>query len=169
MSKRLGRPSPIAQILKKWTRKIPDKMFILVLLRKDWCSILNGSIGNHTYPEAIQNGILIINVDDPIWIQELSLMHDELYTTVRSYLRDDRFPKIIRKFRFQNGPVRHETRDTKELMLYLSKETEEHIMQQTASVEDPELREALIHYFVQSSLILTETKYAEKNNKTFAR
>jgi len=156
IGKRHSKPRSIAQAMQRWTRKIPDKMELLVRMRREWLSILNGRIGHHTWPKEIKNRSLIINVDDPIWIQELSLMQDELYNTIRSYLRDDRFVRLIRKLRFQNGEILHQKPKTEDLILLLDHETKQAILNKTASIEDEGLRHALQHYLIQSCLALSK-------------
>ena len=43
-----------------------------------WPNIVGADIARHAQPVSLRNGILVIAVDHPVWLQELSRYHKQL-------------------------------------------------------------------------------------------
>ncbi|MCX8023227.1 MAG: DUF721 domain-containing protein [Syntrophorhabdaceae bacterium] len=53
-----------------------------------WSEIVGEKIGDHTKPNRIKNGILYIEVDDPLWLTQLKYMKEEMV---------EKFEKMVEK------------------------------------------------------------------------
>ncbi len=132
--------------------------YFIGLLRNHWPGITGNVISAHSLPKGIYNKALVINVDDPIWIQELNLLKDDIRDKILKYYNDKRFLNLFDNIRFQNGDIsRTETEDnckyTGRIEAAMLKEIDDRIK----IISDPELHDALRHYMVQSML-----KYEKK-------
>ena len=43
-----------------------------------WTEIVGTDIAHHAQPVSLRNGLLVVSVDHPVWLQELSLYHKKL-------------------------------------------------------------------------------------------
>ena len=43
-----------------------------------WREIVGADIADHAQPVSLRNGVLVVTVDHPIWLQELSRYHKKL-------------------------------------------------------------------------------------------
>jgi len=43
-----------------------------------WASIVGSDIARHAQPVSLRNGLLVVAVDHPVWLQELSRYHKPL-------------------------------------------------------------------------------------------
>jgi predicted nucleic acid-binding Zn ribbon protein len=43
-----------------------------------WSSIVGSDIAKHAQPVSLRNGLLVVGVDHPVWLQELSRYHKPL-------------------------------------------------------------------------------------------
>ena len=85
---------------------IPAKELFLIKLRKGWFDIVGKGIAIHSYPNSVRNGVLMVNVDDPIWIQELTLQRDMIKESIINYLQNENFRKYCETLRFKNGEIK---------------------------------------------------------------
>jgi hypothetical protein len=134
-------------------RYIPPQAFFLSQIRKDWERIVGRNIAGHSFPANLRAGILSVNVDDSIWIQELSLQKDSLREHILDFFKDSRLSGVFTTLRFRNGEVaRNNTSQARKLSLSLDKDTRQKIDETLSPIEDKELRESLRKYLIQSSL-----------------
>ncbi|MFQ3574530.1 MAG: DUF721 domain-containing protein [Thermodesulfovibrionales bacterium] len=60
-------------------------------IQRQWCDLFDANINNHTYPFSLNNGILTIIADSPIWLQEIRLHKHEIINKISSfYVKDIR-------------------------------------------------------------------------------
>lgn len=131
---------------------IPDQSFALVMLRKDWERVVGRAIAAHSYPQSIGMKTLLVLVDDPIWLSELSLQKDDILTRTLNYVQRQR-PVAIESVRFRLGTLPSKEEEmTEKQSLRLPEGQMEKIEALVKGVEDPDLRTALRHYFIQISL-----------------
>lgn len=131
-------------------KRFPKKQLFLHDMRKDWKAIVGKNTAAHSFPDDIRNETLIINVDDPIWIQELSLIKDEIKQHVVEHFRKDPYVKVVQSIKFQNGPLQiEEAKKSAKKELTIDRETIVQIDQTVAKIEDPELRKAMRHYLIE--------------------
>jgi hypothetical protein len=133
---------------------VPGKFLFVALLRKDWARIVGEGIAHHSLPAHVRNDCLTVNVDDPIWIQELTLQKDSIRENILDYFRNPDFEKLFHSLKFRTGDIavnvpEPERSDEK---LLLDKETLLKIDQSVSGIEDKDLRLALRKYFIASSL-----------------
>ena len=54
-----------------------------------WPELVGDVIGSHTRPVRIEEGALLIEVDDPAWASEMEWMGEELVRQIRTKLETD--------------------------------------------------------------------------------
>lgn len=54
-------------------------------LRGKWREILGEPMSTHTYPAAIDKGSLVVNVDSPVWLQELKFAKTEFRNKLKGF------------------------------------------------------------------------------------
>ena len=62
-----------------------------------WDEIVGEQIGNKTSPEKFVKDCLYINVDNPTWSNELSLMSPQLIDKINSFLKGN----VVKEIRFK--------------------------------------------------------------------
>ncbi len=133
---------------------IPEKELFLIQLRKEWKNIVGKSIAIHTYPYNVRNGILTVNVDDSIWIQELTFQRDDIKAGIFSCFQKESFLMPFDSLRFKNGEVKKiselKTEDNENFSI--DKKIINKIDKTIMCIEDYELRDALRRYFIKINL-----------------
>lgn len=129
--------------------KTPKKHFALRKLSELWRTALGESIAAHSSPEDISYGTLIVHVDDPIWISELSLQKDEILKKLKEMLSLSGMESLFSKIRFQNGEV-HLYRESieNETVTVVRPEVLEKIDGAISTIEDEDLKNSLAHYLL---------------------
>jgi predicted house-cleaning noncanonical NTP pyrophosphatase (MazG superfamily) len=127
--------------------------YFIALLRNSWPEIIGTVNASHSLPEAIYNKTLMINVDDPVWIQELNLIKDDIKEGISKYFNNKRFLNLFDNIRFQNGKTTtfesiHKHKYIGKLDPKILKEIDNTLK----DINDPDLHEALRHYLIQSQL-----------------
>ncbi len=122
---------------------------IVVKLRKDWEKIVGKANANHSIPSKLLNKKLIIDVNDNIWVQELSLKADEIINLINEDLKKKIVEKLHFRFRyFTKSDDKKNEEKTEEYSIPGEKLKKiENIL---SNIEDKKLREALKHYFIQT-------------------
>lgn len=59
-----------------------------------WPELVGDVIGAHTRPVKIENGTLLIEVDDPAWASEMEWMGEELVRQIRTKLATDQVREL---------------------------------------------------------------------------
>lgn len=132
---------------------VPDSFLVLAYLRRDWPEIVGKGIAHHSLPGSIRNGTLTVNVDDPIWIQELSLQKDSIRENITAHYAENDIPKLFQTIKFRIGDITREIRTGDEpAEMRVDGETMKKIDKSVSAVEDPDLREALKNYLLAASL-----------------
>ena len=57
----------------------------LSCLQREWASLFDEPLSLHIYPASLNNGILVINVDSPLWLQELKFFKQAILKKLESY------------------------------------------------------------------------------------
>lgn len=57
----------------------------LACLQREWCELFEGPISSHTYPANLNNGILAVNVDSPLWMQQLKYFKQAMLGKLGAY------------------------------------------------------------------------------------
>lgn len=109
-----------------------------------WEEAVGPRIAERAQPEALRNAVLVVSVSSSVWMQELSFLKQKILDRLQQKLA----PGIIRDIRFKMGTCKHTGAGSyADPPPELSAEEQEMIARQTASIEDPELRESLQNLF----------------------
>jgi len=113
-----------------------------------WQEVVGPQIADKTRPETLRNAVLVVSVSSSVWMQELSFMKQKILDRLQQNLA----PGMVRDIRFKQGDFKQAgPGGYAEPMPELSAEEQEIIARQTASIEDPELRESLRNLFSAGS------------------
>ena len=111
----------------------------LAAVKRDWHTIFNQPLSNHMSPCTLSHGEILLNVDSPVWLQELQYYKKEILGKLRPY--------GITSMRFKIGRVSHnisrKKRDKETKFKSLSPEELSLVEETAAQVDDKELREIL--------------------------
>ena len=66
-----------------------------------WSSAVGGQIAEHTSPAVFKGALLIVNVTDSAWLQQLWLLKAEIIGKVNDSLGE----ALVEEIRFKIGPV----------------------------------------------------------------
>jgi len=76
----------VSELLEKLVKeKRWDKHFALGRLKNDWHRIVGSASASHTTPSYIKNKKLFIEVDSPIWANQLNFLKLEIINTINNY------------------------------------------------------------------------------------
>lgn len=115
-------------------------------IRNDWHTIFDKSISSHMFPAVLNEGELLLNVESPAWMQQLTYYKKELLQKLASY--------GIQEIRFRLGkiPPRKKTGEKKKLTRELSADEVSFIASAVAGFSDENLK-ASIKKAIEKSLI----------------
>lgn len=122
----------------------------LVCLQKDWDTILDKTLTMHMSPSKLTEGELLLNVDSPVWIQQLTYLKNELIKKLGAY--------GVKSVRFRLGKIYK----TKENTAGKKKPRE-------LSGEDMELINSLISEITDNEIKKAAKSAIEKSLKSSAR
>jgi hypothetical protein len=158
--KRYKSPLPISRHIGDFLQGfVPEKQKILNRIRECWGIVAGEQIAAHAYPDDIDFKTLLINVDDPIWINELTLLRGEIFAGLHN-----RIPSLkmhADKIRFRNGKVVKPEKQKpvrKKAIPAPPPEIINEIDENLKVIEDPELKKALRRFFINTY----ETKETEE-------
>lgn len=114
----------------------------LDMIKARWDGLFNPPLSFHLYPFRLKDGVLLINVDSPVWLQEVSLHKEDFLKLLKPF-----GPKDVR---FRLGRVRFRKQDPgrgndKKFRKPLSPKTITYIDEAIAPVKDHELKEIIRH------------------------
>ena len=160
MSRRVGKIKFLnAGVRNYLCESVPDKIYLLVQIRREWLKIVGKSIAQHSYPYQLANRLLTVFVDDPIWIQELTLQKDTLKESIFNHFNTREIHDSILNIKFRNGEVRlpePENPADEEKMMKLEPAILRTIDRTVSGIEDPDLKKAMRSYLIKSSLMNEE-------------
>lgn len=74
------------EILASLFKKIGmEEKLALARLQKQWATLFDEPLSLHTYPASLNNGILVVNVDSPLWLQQLKYFKQAMLKKLESY------------------------------------------------------------------------------------
>jgi len=91
-----GEPEPISRIINDVlaTGKLGDSRQVAELWG-EWGKIVGDDIAEHCFPEKINGDRLYINVDSPVWCQQLDLLKEELKEKIAEKLENCEINRIV--------------------------------------------------------------------------
>lgn len=119
-----------------------DKL-TLARLQAEWADRFDEPLSLHTFPLSLNKGLLVVNVDSPLWMQQLKFFKQAMLKKLDPYgikaidFRQGR-TNLSRFRRVQEEPEGYELREQK-----LSAEDTEWIEQTLSDVSDAELKERI--------------------------
>jgi len=129
-------------VLKRLSREIGlESAFKLAELQAKWQDIFDERLRGHMYPHELRGDVLIIHVDSPLWLQELSYLKKEILKRLEGFSIKDLTLKI--------GKVPRCTRSqpkaalASDVLVESLKETPSWALDDLEQVLDHELREHL--------------------------
>jgi hypothetical protein len=110
----------------------------LAAIKRDWDTLFSQPLCHHMFPCKLSNGEILLNVDSPVWLQELQYHKEAILGKLRSY--------GITSMRFKIGRVsRKISRNKTEEPRFRTLTPEEiSLVEETAAqVDDRDLRETV--------------------------
>lgn len=110
-------------------------------IKRSWTEIVGEQISSHTLPVALKDGELTINVDSPLWLQQVSFFKDEIKRKLG--------PFEITGIRFRHGRAAllrdnaKKQKTTGPAEKKLSKEAMREIEDSVSCIQDPEIRNSI--------------------------
>ena len=113
-------------------------------IRDMWEAVVGPHIAKKATPEVIRNGILQVSVVSSVWMQELTFMKQQILERINQAC----VSSGVKDVRFRLGKTLPGMDNSDEEMLpELTEEEQKEIEQQTATIEDQEVRESLQSLF----------------------
>jgi hypothetical protein len=111
-------------------------------LYRQWCNIFSGPLADHTAPVDLKEGLLVIAVDSPAWLQHLKFLKNEILAKLKSH--------GIKDIRLKHGNIRQDRDSGKsdknqDQVIYrqLTAEETDSIERAVTEIEDVELQDAI--------------------------
>jgi hypothetical protein len=115
-------------------------------LKYEWGNIFGEPLSLHMYPVRLNKGELLINVDSPVWLQQLTFLKAQITTRLISFeVRDVRF-RIGRAV----GAQKREPRFRPGTVQPLSSDALKQIENTVAEIDDAEMKETIRKAMVRS-------------------
>jgi len=58
---------------------------VLARLQREWATLFEEPLSLHIYPASLNNGVLVVNVDSPLWLQQLKFFKQALLKKLEAY------------------------------------------------------------------------------------
>jgi hypothetical protein len=113
----------------------------LVRIKENWHSIFAEPLSSHMYPVKFSEGEILLNVDSPVWMQQLSYHKRDIISKLSSY--------GVREVRFRTGRILRENHGKQAL-----RDCGELSPEDTAFIEDllPEIPDADLRAAVKKAV-----------------
>ena len=106
-------------------------------IKKEWPTIFREPLSLHMAPSALKNGELLIAVDSPVWLQQISLFKADVMKKVR--------PFEVKEVRFRIGRMSGKKQETTEIRPQerpsLGRDALQEINEHVSGLKDAGLRE----------------------------
>jgi predicted nucleic acid-binding Zn ribbon protein len=107
-------------------------------LKRQWNDIFGEPLSLHTFPADIKDGELLINVDSPVWLQQLKFFKQEILKKLRAY--------AVGEIKFRHGMVyqsrfRKDSEQQPQANRHLSDSEITWIDSTVSSIDDADLKE----------------------------
>lgn len=90
----------IGDLLQKLIEKNKwEKFLALENIKKDWPAVVGENIAGHTIPTFIKDKKLFIDVDSPIWSNQLNYLKTKVISTINSYYNKEVIKDIFFKIK----------------------------------------------------------------------
>jgi hypothetical protein len=142
---KVGTLQPLAPIVEQVMHQAGlGRVTLLGHLQQQWQALVGPQVAAVTSPEGIRGRVLFVTVSDAIWLQQLTFYHAQLLHNIRQALGD---VPIARLHFTLASSVSRFAPDAEEPPALphqpLTGEEERQVLERTAAITDPELREAV--------------------------
>jgi hypothetical protein len=62
-----------------------EESLVLARLQREWTTLFDEPLSLHIYPVSLNNGILVVNVDSPLWLQQLKFFKQAILKKLEAY------------------------------------------------------------------------------------
>lgn len=109
----------------------------LARLKTDWDEIFDKPLSLHMWPSKYSEGTLLLNVDSPLWIHQLSYHKNAILEKLRAY--------GVRDIRFRVGKLSRRAKRLADAprLSAISGEDSSFVASLVSGIGDPELRDAI--------------------------
>jgi hypothetical protein len=123
----------------------------LAEIKNNWHNIFNKPLSYHMSPSMLSKGEILLNVDSPVWLQELKFYKEDIIKKMGSY--------GVKAVRFRLGRVstKSEARSQKSKARSLTHEELSYIEDTVSKISGEALRETVIRT-IEKALISGRTK-----------
>jgi hypothetical protein len=106
-------------------------------IKNDWHTLFNKPLSLHMSPSKLTEGELLLNVDSPMWVQQLNFLKKEITAKLSGY--------GVREIRFRIGKISplRPPEDSSRKLMELSSEDTRFINGLVDTIDDTELRNAV--------------------------
>lgn len=128
----------------------------LDIMRRRWDELFREPLSLHLYPASLNDGELLINVDSPTWLQEVTIHKKEILNVLRPFcIKDIRFR--LGRAGFRREKIRSEKGYDREPERELTPQSVRFINETISPVKDDDLRE-VIRATIEKSLSCNRLK-----------
>lgn len=111
----------------------------LTEIKKSWYGLFKDPLSSHMSPSKLSEGEILLNVDSPVWLQELNYFKERIIKTLSPY--------GIKEVRFRLGRVSTKAKSgvhsLKSKVKTLTDEELSYIEETTSQISDGKLRETI--------------------------
>lgn len=126
------------------------------LIKHRWDELFREPLSLHLYPVNLKDGELLVNVDSPVWLQEVTIHKEELLNVLKPFcVRDIRFR--LGRIGFRRENIRSKKKGDKGPKRELTPQFLRFINDTISPVKDDELKEA-IRATMEKSLLCKRPK-----------
>jgi len=117
-----------------------DEAVRLEGMKEEWVHLFGETLSGHMWPESFKAGELLIHVDSPIWLQQLSFLKAEVLRKLHLF--------EVKEIRFRLGRMGHRTgirlnAEPEHEEPLLDRDSVQYIEEMTESIQDLELRDCI--------------------------
>ena len=125
----------------------------LAEIKKNWHVLFGEPLSCHMSPCMLSEGEILLNVDSPVWLQELNFYKEDILRKIASY--------GVRSVRFKLGRVStkasSEIRNRKLMVKTLKSAERTYVEETTSQIDDQELRDK-VRKALEKSILAGKTK-----------
>lgn len=109
-------------------------------IKEEWEDIFNEPLSSHMYPLSLKDGELLINIDSPVWLQQVSFYKDDIARKLSPFeVKGVRF----RLGRIASGYSARTTKPAQSAGKSISPEAAREIEDAVSGIKDQELMESI--------------------------
>ena len=150
MKRSYRRLTPLSTGILSFVNTIPSQIRVFGEITANWTSIVGENTSKHSMPVSLVNKTLLINVDDPIWVNELTMYKSEIINNIQNNVKQKNVRYLIKYIKIKNGKVtpHNEEKQKAKPLPQIDKNKLKLIESRTSIIKDPKLKDALTNYLI---------------------